>query len=71
MNHINPKKLAHSKWTAVIPTNKEKHFIVSETEFDETGAIVSCTLEAVLTKRATPIDWQILKDDSHWVHGWQ
>ena len=26
--HLNPKKLKHSKWTAVQPQNKEKHFIV-------------------------------------------
>ena len=27
--HLNPKKLKHSKWTAVQPHNKEKHFIVT------------------------------------------
>ena len=35
MNKINPKKLLNSKWTAVKPTNKEKHFLVTEIEFDE------------------------------------
>jgi len=29
MNRINPKKLQHSKWTAVQPRNKEKHFLVT------------------------------------------
>jgi hypothetical protein len=35
MNKINPKKLLKSKWTAVTAVNKEKHFIISEIEFDE------------------------------------
>ena len=30
MNRINPAKLLHSKWTAVEPKNKEKHFLVVE-----------------------------------------
>ncbi|NLZ79547.1 MAG: TIGR02450 family Trp-rich protein, partial [Gammaproteobacteria bacterium] len=29
MHRINPKKLLHSKWTAVSPVNKEKHFMVT------------------------------------------
>ena len=27
---LNPKKLLDSKWTAVKPLNKEKHFIVAK-----------------------------------------
>ena len=30
MNPLNPKKLLNSKWTAVKPRNKEKHFLVTE-----------------------------------------
>lgn len=71
MNKINPKKLLNSKWTAVRPEKKEKHFIVSDIELDEDGAVVSCCIEAVMSKRSTPIDWQDLKDENHWVHGWK
>ena len=71
MNKINPNKLLHSKWTAVMPTNKEKHFMVTEVEFDEDGEVVSCTIEAVMTKRAILISWHDLKDDHCWVHGWK
>ena len=39
MNRINPKKLFRSKWTAVSPMKKEKHFMVTEVEFDE-GEVV-------------------------------
>ena len=39
MNRVNPKKLLHSKWTAVTPKNKEKHFLVVDIEFDEEGLV--------------------------------
>ncbi|MCJ7555980.1 MAG: TIGR02450 family Trp-rich protein [Gammaproteobacteria bacterium] len=71
MNKINPKKLLNSKWTAVRPTNKEKHFLVSELEFDEEGAVMSCSIEAVVSKRSTPIDWKDLQDMNSWIHGWK
>lgn len=71
MHQINPKKLLNSKWTAVRPQNKEKHFIVSEVEFDEEGAVLICRIEAVLTKRATSIDWQELKNSCQWQQGWK
>lgn len=71
MNKINPKKLLNSKWTAVTPTRKEKHFMVIEIEFDEEDAVVSCCLEAVMSKRSVSINWHDLKDDSCWLHGWK
>ena len=66
MHQINPKKLQHSKWTAVAPVNKEKHFLVTEMKFVE-----HCVLEAILTKREEAIDWQILKNSTHWRQSWQ
>lgn len=71
MNKINPKKLLNSKWTAVIPTKKEKHFLVSEVEFDEEGKVISCCIEAIMSKRSISINWQDLKDSSDWIHGWK
>lgn len=71
MNTINPKKLLNSKWTAVTPTKKEKHFMVTEIEFDEEGVVVSCSIEAVMSKRFIPINWHDLKDDNNWVYGWK
>lgn len=71
MNKINPKKLLNSKWTAVTPKNKEKHFLVTDIEFDEEGAVIFCCIEAVMSKRTMPINWHDLKDDSCWVHGWK
>jgi tryptophan-rich hypothetical protein len=71
MNKINPKKLLNSKWTAMAPANKEKHFIVSSIDFDENDAVLECYIEAVMTKRMSPIDWHDLEDDDNWVHGWK
>lgn len=71
MLNLNPKKLLNSKWTAVTPQNKEKHFIVSEMEFDEQGAVLSCSIEAVMSKRLIAIQWQELKDPAQWLQGWK
>ncbi len=67
---INPDKLLLSKWTAVAPHNREKHFLVSRLLRDELENVVGCELEAVLTQRRQTIDWQVLKDDSCWRQGW-
>jgi len=71
MNKINPKKLLQSKWTAVEPLNKEKHFMVTEMEFDEEGNVEICLIEAILSKREEPIDWHVLKDQTKWLQGWK
>ena len=71
MNKINPKKLLSSQWTAVKPSNKEKHFIVTDIEFNEEDLVVSCIIEAVISKRSISIDWHELKNDSNWIHGWK
>ena len=71
MNKINPKKLLNSKWTAVTPLKREKHFLITEVEFDEKGEVIHCLIEAVLSKRAAPINWQDLKNPDNWLQGWK
>lgn len=72
MNRINPKKLLNSKWTAVAPVNREKHFVVVKVELDEDELdVVDCVLEAVMTRRQRHIDWQELKNEGQWRFGWQ
>lgn len=71
MNQINPKKLLNSKWTAVEPVAREKHFIVSDIKFDEEKAVVACFIEPVMSGRLIAIDWHDLKDDTQWLHGWK
>lgn len=71
MNKINPKKLLNSKWTALKPLNREKHFMVTEVTFDEEGSVIACLIEAVLSKRTTAIDWHVLTDSEQWLYGWK
>lgn len=70
MNILSPKKLLNSKWTAVKPLNKEKHFLITEVEYDEDGVVIHCQLEAILSTRNTAIAWRDLKDSSQWIQGW-
>ncbi len=71
MTKINPKKLHQSKWTAIRPINKEKHFIVTEVEWDENGSVLHCLLEAVISHRSVSIDWHDLKNSDSWLIGWK
>ncbi|OAZ97074.1 TIGR02450 family Trp-rich protein [Halomonas sp. G11] len=71
MNTINPSKLHHSKWTAVQPRNKEKHFMVTQLIRDEDENVVDVVVEAIYSHRETVMPWQHLRDDSVWKMGWQ
>ncbi|HDZ55928.1 MAG TPA: TIGR02450 family Trp-rich protein [Pseudomonas xinjiangensis] len=71
MNRINPRKLLHSKWTAVLPTNKEVHFMVIDCHLDEQNNPVAVDLEAILTRRIQRLPWRLLKDSRVWKLGWR
>lgn len=71
MNRLNPQKLLLSKWTAAHPQNREKHFLVTELVRDEDGTVLEVELQAVLTKRAERLDWQVLQNDAEWLQGWK
>jgi len=72
MNQFNPKKLKLSKWTAVNPVNRQKHFIVVAIQVDEEQQnVISCTLEAVMTKNKTTVVLQDLKNSQAWLQGWK
>jgi tryptophan-rich hypothetical protein len=71
MNKINPEKLMLSKWTAIKPKQKERHFIVTKLIRDENQIIISCELEAVINQHVHQMDWQALKDCACWQMGWK
>lgn len=71
MNPVNPKKLRGSKWTAVKPVNREKHYIVTAVKTDAAGNPLTCVLEAVHSRRETELDWRALKDAARWRTGWR
>jgi len=72
-SQLNPRKLLHSKWTAVEPRNKEKHFLVTQIIDPEPpgSPVVSIQLEAVHSKRARVIPWRELMDAMRWTRGWR
>ena len=71
-NALSPKKLLHTKWTAVAPRNKEKHFIVTRViEPESLGSpVVSVEIEAVHSKCARIVAWRELTDAARWRRGW-
>lgn len=59
-----------SKWTAVVPRNREKHFL-AKGAIRKNPTTYICALEAVRTKRIIEIDWRELKDGRLWLSGWR
>jgi tryptophan-rich hypothetical protein len=72
MNPLNPKKLLLTKWTAVKPLAKQKHFLVSRVIEPDLpmDPVVSVEIEAVFSKATQVIAWRELQDDSVWRQGW-
>ncbi len=72
MNPLNPKKLLLTKWTAVKPVAKQKHFLVSRVIQPDllTDPIDLVEIEAVFSKATQVIAWRELQDDSAWRQGW-
>jgi tryptophan-rich hypothetical protein len=72
MNPLNPKKLLLTKWTAVKPIAKQKHFLVSKVIQPEqlTDPIESVEIESVFSKAKQIIHWRELQNDTVWRQGW-
>ena len=70
---LNPKKLLLSKWTAVKPVKKEKHWLVVrliEPEIPE-NPLEFVEIEAIHSRRTLLLPWQELRDTSRWLQGWR
>ena len=72
MDPLNPKKLLLTKWTAVMPIAKQKHFLVSRVILPElpTEPIESVEIESVFSKATQVIAWRELQNESVWRQGW-
>lgn len=70
-HRLNPRKLLLSKWTAVQPQQREKHFLVTELIRDEAEQVQQVELQAVLSKRTWHLDWRELQDAERWLMGWR
>jgi tryptophan-rich hypothetical protein len=73
LNPLSPKKLLLSKWTAVHPTHKEKHFLVSKVILPELpdAPIDFVELEAVINGKTRQIAWRDLSNSEVWLQGWK
>ncbi|MDC7704834.1 TIGR02450 family Trp-rich protein [Vogesella indigofera] len=73
MSTLSPKKLLHSKWRALAPRDREKHFLVVAVEYDPLDAqrVTTITLEAVLSRRHYTLPWRALADPTQWLRGWR
>ena len=72
MNPLNPKKLLLTKWTAVTPIAKQKHFLVSrviQPALPE-DPIELVEIEAVFSKATQVIGWRELQNTEVWRQGW-
>jgi tryptophan-rich hypothetical protein len=71
-NPLSPKKLLHTKWTAVAPTQREKHFLVTHVVLPEPPAtrVELVDLQAVHSLRTMRMPWRELTDASRWRQGW-
>ena len=72
MISIHPKKLLLTKWTAVKPVARQKHFLITKVVLPEIpdGKIEWIEIEAVYTRKTQRIGWHELRDESVWRQGW-
>lgn len=72
MNPVQPKKLLLSKWTAVTPRRKEKHFLVIQVVAAEPPgeSIEWVDIEAVFSGSVQRIAWRDLQNSERWRQGW-
>ncbi len=72
MNPLNPKKLHLTKWTAVKPVAKQRHFLVSKVIKPElpNEPVEFVEIESVFSKASQVIPWRDLQNDEVWRQGW-
>ena len=73
MNPLIPKKLLLTKWTAVKPIAKQKHFLVSKVILPDqpNEKIEFVEIEAVYSQKTTVISWRDLTNSELWIQGWK
>lgn len=71
MKSLQPKKLLLSKWTAVKPVAKQKHFLVTKViQLEPDDPIELVEIEAIHSKKVSQINWRELRDETIWRQGW-
>ena len=68
---LHPKKLLLSKWTAVSPVARQKHFLVTKViQIEPDDPIEIIEIEAIYSKKVSQINWRELKNETVWRQGW-
>ncbi len=69
---MHPKKLLLSKWTALRPLEKQKHFLVVKVITPEPpeAPVEWVELESIYSKNLQRIRWRELLDNTVWRQGW-
>ena len=77
---VSPNKLLQSKWTAVQPREREKHFVVIRlvgpgelpmaAPSPAAARDLRVLLQAVYSKRTWTLPWRELTEPSRWRRGW-
>lgn len=72
MNPLSPKKLLLSKWTALQPVRKDKHFLIAKVIAPEVegAAIEWVEVEAIFSKTRQTMRWRDLQNAEVWAQGW-
>ena len=72
MNPVNPKKLLLSKWTAVRPVRKDKHFLIAKViePLVAGDKIEWVDIEAVYSRATQRVSWRELQNEEVWKQGW-
>jgi tryptophan-rich hypothetical protein len=72
MNAVHPKKLLLTKWTAVRPLDRRKHFMVTKVVLpdDPSAAVQWIEIEAVHSGSVSRIAWRDLRNTDVWRQGW-
>ena len=70
---LSPAKLRLSKWTAVSPSRREKHWLVVAVHAPVPPALQPefVDLEAVHSRRVVTLPWRALTDPARWLQGWK
>ena len=73
MNKLSPKKLLLTKWTAVQPIDKQKHFLVSKVILPELPSekIEFVEIEAVYSQKTSLTSWRDLTNSEIRLQGWK
>ena len=71
-NPLSANKLLNSQWTAAVPVNKEKHFMVTKANEPATPGtpVTQVELQAVHSQRIETLPWRALQDATVWRQGW-